>query len=162
MGRRFDSLTDQDSQLPWPGNVRELQNVIERALILSSGHALDLSRAMPRLDDEAPVEAMEAASADHRQARILINRRGNRRTGKEEPSLGAGEMWMEDLRRRGGFDPDGSSALYDCLQNEDSRHTAPDKISANLFAVRLRVDLILSLLPAVFGNLAPEAPGRRY
>jgi transcriptional regulator of acetoin/glycerol metabolism len=55
----------------WPGNVRELQNVIERALILSSGHALDLSRAMPRLDDEAPVEPMEAASADHRQARIL-------------------------------------------------------------------------------------------
>jgi transcriptional regulator with GAF, ATPase, and Fis domain len=75
MGRRFDSLTDQDRQLlksySWPGNVRELQNVIERALILSSGHALDLSRAMPRLDDEAPVEPMEAASADHRQARIL-------------------------------------------------------------------------------------------
>ena len=142
MGRRFDSLTDQDRQLlksySWPGNVRELQNVIERALILSSGHALDLSRAMPRLDDEARVEPMEAASADHRQARILINRRGNRRTGKEEPSLGAGEMWMEDLRRRGGFDPDGSSALYDCLQNEDPRHTAPDKISANLLAVRVR------------------------
>ena len=26
----------------WPGNVRELQNVIERALILSSGRKLDL------------------------------------------------------------------------------------------------------------------------
>ena len=75
MGRRFDSLTDQDGQLlksySWPGNVRELQNVIERALILSSGHALDLSRAMPRFDDEARVEPMEAALADHRQARIL-------------------------------------------------------------------------------------------
>ena len=30
----------------WPGNVRELQNVIERAIILSSGHRLELERAM--------------------------------------------------------------------------------------------------------------------
>jgi DNA-binding NtrC family response regulator len=26
---------------PWPGNVRELQNTIERAVILSNGHAID-------------------------------------------------------------------------------------------------------------------------
>ena len=28
---------------PWPGNVRELQNVIERAVILSKGSALQVS-----------------------------------------------------------------------------------------------------------------------
>ena len=54
MGRRFDELTDGDKQLlkaySWPGNVRELQNVIERALILSSGRRLELSRAMPQAD----------------------------------------------------------------------------------------------------------------
>ncbi len=54
MGRRFDELTDEDKRLlkaySWPGNVRELQNVIERALILSSGRKLDLSRAMPQAD----------------------------------------------------------------------------------------------------------------
>ena len=27
---------------PWPGNVRELQNVIERAVILSAGPALQI------------------------------------------------------------------------------------------------------------------------
>ena len=26
----------------WPGNIRELQNVIERAVILSPGHTLDV------------------------------------------------------------------------------------------------------------------------
>ncbi len=30
----------------WPGNVRELQNVIERAMILSSGHELKVSKAL--------------------------------------------------------------------------------------------------------------------
>ena len=29
----------------WPGNIRELQNIIERAVILSDGHDLDLSQA---------------------------------------------------------------------------------------------------------------------
>ena len=54
MGRRFEELTEEDKGLlkacAWPGNVRELQNVIERALILSSGHKLELSRAMPQAD----------------------------------------------------------------------------------------------------------------
>jgi transcriptional regulator with GAF, ATPase, and Fis domain len=47
MGRRFEGLTDEDKRLL---NVRELQNVIEHALILSSGGNFDLSRALPRLE----------------------------------------------------------------------------------------------------------------
>jgi formate hydrogenlyase transcriptional activator len=38
-------------RLDWPGNVRELQNVIERAVILSSGARLDI-----------PIEALRASS----------------------------------------------------------------------------------------------------
>lgn len=38
-----DRLTSYD----WPGNVRELQNVIERAVITSSGAMLNLDRALP-------------------------------------------------------------------------------------------------------------------
>ena len=26
---------------PWPGNVRELQNILERALVLTTGHVID-------------------------------------------------------------------------------------------------------------------------
>ena len=51
MGRRFDELTEREraaESLRLAGNVRELQNVIERALILSSGRKLELSRACPR------------------------------------------------------------------------------------------------------------------
>jgi len=50
MGKRIGRLGDEEMKLlrgyDWPGNVRELQNVIERAIILSSDSHLDLQRAM--------------------------------------------------------------------------------------------------------------------
>jgi formate hydrogenlyase transcriptional activator len=46
MHRRIDtipsSVMDALVSYPWPGNVRELQNVIERAVILSKGPALQI------------------------------------------------------------------------------------------------------------------------
>lgn len=52
MGRPFSGLTDLCRELlaayTWPGNVRELQNVIERALLTSTGSGkLDLATALP-------------------------------------------------------------------------------------------------------------------
>ena len=75
MGRRFEELTDEDKGLlkayPWPGNVRELQNVIERALILSSGHKLELTRAMPQADDGQQDAAVPAGSITPQPAKVL-------------------------------------------------------------------------------------------
>jgi formate hydrogenlyase transcriptional activator len=46
MGRRIETIPvetmDALAGYPWPGNIRELENVIERAVILSSGSALRL------------------------------------------------------------------------------------------------------------------------
>ncbi len=68
MGRRFERLTPEDQQLlkryPWPGNVRELQNVIERALILSAGRKLDLSRAMPLPDGRLEPEPAGSSTTE--------------------------------------------------------------------------------------------------
>jgi transcriptional regulator with GAF, ATPase, and Fis domain len=75
MGRRFEELTDENKILLkayfWPGNVRELQNVIERALILSSGRKLDLSRAMPQADGGERDENVLAASTAPQPAKVL-------------------------------------------------------------------------------------------
>ena len=75
MGRRFEELTDEDKGLlkaySWPGNVRELQNVIERALILSAGRKLELSRAMPQADDGEQDAAVLAASTSPQPERVL-------------------------------------------------------------------------------------------
>jgi PAS domain S-box-containing protein len=50
MGRRVLPLAEEQLKrlrgYDWPGNVRELQNVIERAVILTSGGELQLERAM--------------------------------------------------------------------------------------------------------------------
>jgi formate hydrogenlyase transcriptional activator len=46
MGRRIETIPaaamDALIRYPWPGNIREMQNVIERAVILSRGPALEL------------------------------------------------------------------------------------------------------------------------
>jgi formate hydrogenlyase transcriptional activator len=62
MHRQIDSVPESVMEslvrYPWPGNVRELQNVIERAVILSKGSALQVSlsdlQVLPAgTDDEA-------------------------------------------------------------------------------------------------------------
>jgi PAS domain S-box-containing protein len=63
MGRRIDPLQPDDviriKAYNWPGNVRELQNVMERAIILSTGSRLNLHRALPA-DAPAPRALTEA------------------------------------------------------------------------------------------------------
>jgi formate hydrogenlyase transcriptional activator len=60
MGRRIETIPsgvmEALVQYPWPGNIRELQNVIERAVILSSGSSLQIP-----LGDLQPVVAKQPA-----------------------------------------------------------------------------------------------------
>ncbi len=57
---------------PWPGNIRELQNVIERAVVLSRGPALELDRDLlpsaGRADAGPSVERPKAEPASERPA----------------------------------------------------------------------------------------------
>jgi PAS domain S-box-containing protein len=60
-GRELMTLTRTQAnnlrQYDWPGNIRELKNVIERAVILSTGNVLRLDVSMPDIkpDSVAPV-----------------------------------------------------------------------------------------------------------
>jgi formate hydrogenlyase transcriptional activator len=51
----------------WPGNVRELQNVIERAVILSPGTVLNVSREgfEPRVSPTSSPVTLQDAERDH-------------------------------------------------------------------------------------------------
>jgi PAS domain S-box-containing protein len=72
MGRRLEPPHPDDlrrlQEYHWPGNVRELQNVIERAIILSTGSRLDLARALPQTT--VPVPAPQTGG-ENGAARIL-------------------------------------------------------------------------------------------
>ena len=75
MGKSINPLTDDQFRLlrgyDWPGNVRELQNVMERALILTSGRELQLVRAMSGFaaaPATVPTESIEST------ARVLTAR----------------------------------------------------------------------------------------
>ncbi|MFO1423494.1 MAG: sigma 54-interacting transcriptional regulator [Candidatus Competibacteraceae bacterium] len=80
LGRKIDALPpavlDRLTRYDWPGNVRELENVLERAIILSSGAILELEaiqlgpvrRSAPASDGPAPASRL-AAEDDTLQAR---------------------------------------------------------------------------------------------
>jgi len=48
-----DSVIETLLHAPWPGNVRELQNVIERAVITTTGNTLQMPRAVSRMSRPA-------------------------------------------------------------------------------------------------------------
>ena len=48
----------------WPGNIRELKNVIERAVILSTGNVLRLDVSMPDLKPDSTIAALTDPSGD--------------------------------------------------------------------------------------------------
>ena len=68
LGREELRLTQQHvdclARHDWPGNIRELKNVMERAVILSSGRQLRLDLAMPEDEEGVPLaRSLQAASS---------------------------------------------------------------------------------------------------
>ena len=78
MGRKINRVSSQDMEMltaySWPGNVRELRNVIERAMITSTGSVLDLSQLhlAPSSPAEAPVMTIEAVERRHIEATLKL------------------------------------------------------------------------------------------
>jgi formate hydrogenlyase transcriptional activator len=73
MGKPSTRVSDDALRLlmnyPWPGNVRELENIIERAMIVSTGEALEVDPDW--LKSAAPIEAASARLADQERCAIV-------------------------------------------------------------------------------------------
>lgn len=74
MNKRIDTVPTESLQAlvqyQWPGNIRELQNVVERAVILSSGPVLrielsDLKQRQPNGNGAGKAETLEEAERKH-------------------------------------------------------------------------------------------------
>jgi transcriptional regulator with GAF, ATPase, and Fis domain len=71
IGKRIDGVTEQAMRqlvdYPWPGNVRELENVLERAVILATGTAVDTVPDLVPPADAAPAarQTLESVERDY-------------------------------------------------------------------------------------------------
>jgi PAS domain S-box-containing protein len=78
MGKRISALTENQLKrlrgYDWPGNVRELQNVIERAIILTSGAELQLERAMSGFAQTAAPAVVSSTSSAPESNRVFTAR----------------------------------------------------------------------------------------
>jgi transcriptional regulator with GAF, ATPase, and Fis domain len=66
MGKQIDHISDETmkalSSLPWPGNIRELSNVVEHAVITSSGRTLQVKSPQiptPLEESDGKLETIE-------------------------------------------------------------------------------------------------------
>jgi formate hydrogenlyase transcriptional activator len=80
MGKRIDSIGEKAlgtlTAYRWPGNVRELQNVIERAVILTQNHRLELDDALagPAVGSVAePRPAVSSRTLDEMERRHILS-----------------------------------------------------------------------------------------
>ena len=84
MGKRFDHIpgkTMQDLQhYPWPGNARELRNVVEHAMIMSSGRTLEVS--VPRSASSDMPTGLSLEDAERRHILGVLQKSGWRLTGQ--------------------------------------------------------------------------------
>lgn len=56
----------------WPGNIRELENVIERSVILSAGHSLELGDWIPKSPTHSIITELESLQAFERKYIIHV------------------------------------------------------------------------------------------
>jgi DNA-binding NtrC family response regulator len=91
----------------WPGNVRELENLVERAVLLSTGSRLEIDELVgaPRQVREADVEALRGLSLEdverlHIEDTLRQHGGHQRRTAE---SLGIGVRTLRDKIKRWGL-----------------------------------------------------------
>jgi len=123
MNRRIETVSSETMnalcQYAWPGNIRELQNVIERAVILSSGPSLKVpiaelhSRAIPFSEDASsrstkrrPVRSI-LAEVDRNQIVQALQEAGGRVGGRDGAAarLGLKRTTFITRMKKLGIDP---------------------------------------------------------
>ena len=76
-GKKIKSISpqvmDQLCRYSWPGNIRELENVMERAIILSSGEIILLRDLPPHLQSAFPREESSPSSLKEAERKLILD-----------------------------------------------------------------------------------------
>jgi formate hydrogenlyase transcriptional activator len=77
MGKRIKSISRQAMEMltkcPWKGNIRELANFIERAVILSRGHELEVPVSELPTSSEINVPSRAPSTFRHAESSVIID-----------------------------------------------------------------------------------------
>ena len=76
-GKKIKSISpqvmDQLCRYSWPGNIRELENVMERAIILSSGEIILLEDLPPHLQSTFPRRELSPPSLEEAERKLILD-----------------------------------------------------------------------------------------
>jgi len=107
MGKRIESIPQKSAEAlktyPWPGNVRELRNVVERAMIITSGTALNID--VPKIAKSNTARSMTLEEVEKRHIINALNSTGWRVSGKNGAAevLGLNPKTLESRMQRLGI-----------------------------------------------------------
>ncbi|MBI5057853.1 MAG: sigma 54-interacting transcriptional regulator [Nitrospirae bacterium] len=107
MGKRIESIPQKSVEAlqdyPWPGNVRELRNVVERAMIITTGTTLHVD--VPKIAESKTVRAMTLEEVEKRHIIEALNTTGWRVSGKNGAAevLGLNPKTLESRMQRLGI-----------------------------------------------------------
>lgn len=148
MNRKFETVSSETMnalcQYAWPGNIRELQNVIERAVILSSGPILKVpvtelrARTTPVSEDAGSVSTRRRpvrsilAEVDRNQIVQSLRESGGRVGGRDGAAAGLGLKRTTFITRmkKLGIDPNQVSERK--MDSTDTSDTAGTSMMPNV------------------------------
>jgi formate hydrogenlyase transcriptional activator len=117
MGKQIDTVQAETMQRlmrwDWPGNVRELENLVERSVILTTGHTLAVS--LPQKMNGA-IDAAEVVGNFEEQARIvsILRETKGRISGPNGAALrlGVKRSTLLDRMKKLGINPRDAKTQY--------------------------------------------------
>jgi transcriptional regulator with GAF, ATPase, and Fis domain len=106
-GKRIETITSQTmaelQRYPWPGNVRELRNVVERAMISSSGGELAIELPRPLLRYQKRSDRLVDVEKEHVRQVLDITRWRIRGTNGAADRLGLRPTTLESRMAKLGL-----------------------------------------------------------
>jgi transcriptional regulator with PAS, ATPase and Fis domain len=102
-GKHVTSITPDAMSLlmtyDWPGNVRELKHVIERAVMVAHGDAVETRDLPPEIAFSKPVDddhTLNVKSNEHRLIRLALEQaHGNRKAAAKTLNLSLSTLWRK-------------------------------------------------------------------
>ncbi|MBW1751621.1 MAG: hypothetical protein JRJ46_00615 [Deltaproteobacteria bacterium] len=108
MGKKVSVVASKTMSLlqnsPWPGNVRELKNVIERAMILSTGATLRIDRLAA--EEDVSMQSMTLKQVEKEYILKILETTGWKVSGKNGAAevLGLKESTLRARMKKSGIE----------------------------------------------------------